>query len=73
MCAAEFFLQRPNFSEDLAENICQELATLVSSSVRLRPLLRYQESSSLPNYSIKKKEEELEYHVTGHVETLPTV
>jgi hypothetical protein len=29
-CAAEFFLQRPNFSEDLAENICQELATLLS-------------------------------------------
>jgi hypothetical protein len=29
VCAAEFFGQRPNFSDDLAENICHELATLV--------------------------------------------
>jgi hypothetical protein len=28
MCAAEFFHQRPNFSVDLAEIICQKLATL---------------------------------------------
>jgi hypothetical protein len=28
MCAAEFFRQRPNFSVDLAEIICQKLATL---------------------------------------------
>jgi hypothetical protein len=34
MCAAEFFLQRPNFYEDLAENICQELATLIAHSKR---------------------------------------
>jgi hypothetical protein len=28
MYAAEFFRQRPNFSVDLAEIICQKLATL---------------------------------------------
>jgi hypothetical protein len=28
MCAAELFRQRPNFSVDLAEIICQKLATL---------------------------------------------
>jgi hypothetical protein len=28
MRVAEFFLQRPNFLENLAENICHELATL---------------------------------------------
>jgi hypothetical protein len=31
MCAAECFRQRPNFLVDLAEIICQELATLVKS------------------------------------------
>jgi hypothetical protein len=29
-CATEFFRQRPNFSADLAEYLCQELATLAS-------------------------------------------
>jgi hypothetical protein len=28
MCAVELFRQRPNFSLDLAEIICQKLATL---------------------------------------------
>jgi hypothetical protein len=29
MCAAEFFRQRRNFLVDLAENIFQELATMI--------------------------------------------
>jgi hypothetical protein len=29
MCTAKFSHQRPNFSVDLAEIICQELATLI--------------------------------------------
>jgi hypothetical protein len=39
MCAAEFFRQRPKFSPDLAEIICQELATL-KISLELQRLLQ---------------------------------
>jgi hypothetical protein len=35
MCAAEFFRQRPNFSDDLAENIGQKLATLFCIAIEL--------------------------------------
>jgi hypothetical protein len=33
-CADEFFCQRPNYSVNLAENLCQELATLSASLIR---------------------------------------